>query len=114
MAAGMCGSNLGCLCPTVLASGSGCLSCLQASYTNPTYAAYIASFQSTDCQGITLGVNMLGMNSTAGPTTSLSSIQITTASMTIGPTSTVLPSSNASSSIAVASSGAMGLVSVSF
>jgi hypothetical protein len=113
MAAGRCGSNLGCLCPTVLASGSGCLSCLQASHTNPTDAAYIASFLSTECQGITLGVNMSGMTSTAGPTTSLSSIQTTTASITVGPTSTI-PPGGASGSVAVASSGAAGLVSVSF
>jgi hypothetical protein len=117
MAAGMCGSNLGCLCPTVLASGSGCLSCLQASHTNPTDAAYIASFLSTECQGITLGVNMSGMTSTAGPTTSVSSVQITTASMTVGPTSTVPPTSSGaspSSSVAVASSGAGRLGFVSF
>jgi hypothetical protein len=47
MAAGMCGSNLGCLCPTVLASGSGCLSCLQASHTNPTDAC-VYCFVSVD------------------------------------------------------------------
>lgn len=99
-AASSCGlTNLGCLCPTILASGSGCISCLQASHTNPTDAAIISAYLATECVRTTGTTNASAtsvMASTTGLTASLSATSVP-------PTSTQLKSS---SSAAVLSSGA--------
>ena len=99
-AAASCGpTNSSCLCPTFLASAPSCIACVEASHTNPSVLALIESYLTTECLGVASASNSSAtfvMASTTGSSASISAVSVT-------PTSTSHP---ASSSAAVASSGA--------
>jgi hypothetical protein len=109
-AASSCGlTNFGCLCPTIQASGPGCISCLQASHTNPTDAAIIAFYLATECVGITGAFNASAVSpvtSTTGSSASTSAVSVTLTSTSPPTSSAPLRSGSSSSSAVVASSGA--------